>query len=179
MLRADKNKKVLINGGKMNKEQLVDPKNTESIHEMLSGSGYSDKAIKYYLERPYMGNLENADQVSELTGHCGDTMKIFFKLDENGHIQDVRYQVLGCPGAIAAAMAAVDLVKGKTLDEAKIITDRDVFRLLEDLPDQKQHCIRLAVKTLQKAIDEYIGNNGNKQVSGCPGLGSCCGKIHI
>ncbi len=175
----DNENKMVGNGGKMNKEQSSDSNNAESIHEMLSGSGYSDKAIRYYLERPYMGNMENADQVSELTGHCGDTMKIFFKLDESGHIQDVRYQVLGCPGAIAAAMAAVDLVKGKTLDEAKIITDRDVFRLLEDLPDQKQHCIRLAVKTLQKAIDEYLGNNGTKDASHCPGLGSCCGKISV
>ncbi|MFO8085180.1 MAG: iron-sulfur cluster assembly scaffold protein [Desulfobacterales bacterium] len=147
----------------MNDQRVFDPGNTESIHEMLSGSGYSDKAIRYYMERPYMGNIEYPDQVSELTGHCGDTMKIFFKLDDADRIQDVRYQVLGCPGAIAAAMAAVDLVKGKTLDEAKKLTDRDVFRLLEDLPDQKQHCIRLAVKTLQKAIDEYIGNNGNKK----------------
>jgi nitrogen fixation NifU-like protein len=146
----------------MNNMQVFDPNNAEGIHEMLSGSGYSDKAIRYYMERPYMGNIEHPDQVSELTGHCGDTMKIFFKLDETDHIQDVRYQVLGCPGAIAAAMAAVDLVKGKTLDEAKKLTDRDVFRLLEDLPDQKQHCIRLAVKTLQKAIEEYIGNNGHK-----------------
>ena len=69
--------------------------------------------------------------------------------------------MLGCPGAIAAAMAAVDLVKGKTLEEAQNLTDRDVFRVLEDLPDQKQHCIRLAVKTLRKAIEEYTGNNGN------------------
>ena len=150
----------------MSKQQGFDHNNAESIHEMLSGSGYSDKAIRYYMERPYMGNIEHPDQVSELTGHCGDTMKIFFKLDENHRIQEVRYQVLGCPGAIAAAMAAVDLVKGKTLDEAKKLTDRDVFRLLEDLPDQKQHCIRLAVKTLQKAINEYTGNNDdNKPVS--------------
>lgn len=151
----------------MNDLRIFDPNNSEGIHEMLSGSGYSDKAIRYYMERPYMGNIEHPDQVSELTGHCGDTMKIFFKLDETHHIQDVRYQVLGCPGAIAAAMAAVDLVKGKTLDEAKTLTDRDVFRLLEDLPDQKQHCIRLAVKTLQKAIEEYTGNNGpEKSVQG-------------
>ena len=143
----------------MSKEQAIENNDAACVHEMLSGSGYSEKAIRYYLERPYMGDLKNADQVSELTGHCGDTMKVFFKLDSAGRIEDARYQVLGCPGAIAAAMAAVDLVKGKTLDEAQNLTDRDIFRVLEDLPDQKQHCIRLAVKTLRKAIEEYNGNN--------------------
>lgn len=146
----------------MGKEQAFGLNDAASIHEMLAGSGYSNKAIQYYLERPYMGEIKNADQISELTGHCGDTMKVFLKLDESGRIEDVRYQVLGCPGAIAAAMAAVDLVKGKSLGEALSLTDRDVFRELEDLPDQKQHCIRLAVKTLQKAIEEYSGSNGDK-----------------
>jgi nitrogen fixation protein NifU and related proteins len=129
-------------------------KDAASVREMLSGSGYADRAIDYYIEQRNMGVLSDADQISELTGHCGDTMKIFLKVDDD-RIQDARYQVLGCPGAIAAAMAAVDLVRGKTLDEAMTLQDRDVFRELVDLPDQKQHCIRLAVKTLKKAIAEY------------------------
>lgn len=129
-------------------------KDAVGVREMLSGSGYADRAIDYYIEQRNMGSLSDADQISELTGHCGDTMKIFLKVDAD-RIQDARFQVLGCPGAIAAAMAAVDLVRGKTLDEAMTLQDRDVFRELVDLPDQKQHCIRLAVKTLRKAIAEY------------------------
>jgi nitrogen fixation NifU-like protein len=135
-------------------------KDAASVREMLSGSGYADRAIDYYLEQRNMGTLSDADQISELTGHCGDTMKVFLKVDAD-RIQDARYQVLGCPGAIAAAMAAVDLVRGKTLDEAMSLHDRDVFRELVDLPDQKQHCIRLAVKTLQKAIAEYRHTHRN------------------
>lgn len=129
------------------------------IREMLTGSGYSQKAITYYLDKPNMGSLEDADHISELTGPCGDTMKVFLKL-QDGRIQDAKYQVLGCPGAVAAAMATVDLVRGKTLEEAREVKDGEVFKLLEDLPDQKQHCIRLAVKTLQKAIEEYGSKNG-------------------
>jgi nitrogen fixation NifU-like protein len=68
-------------------------------------------------------------------------------------------QVLGCPGAVAAAMAAMELIKGKTIEEAKKINDRDVFRLVEDLPDQKQHCVRLAIKTMQQALEEYDSEN--------------------
>jgi nitrogen fixation NifU-like protein len=129
------------------------------IHDMLVGSGYSEKAVRYFLERRYMKSLENADHVTELTGNCGDTMKIFLKL-ENDIITDLSYQVLGCPGAIASAMAAVELTKGKRLKEARHLKDGDVFKVLENLPDQKQHCIRLAVKTLHKAIDEVMGKNG-------------------
>ena len=138
----------------MSETQEVNLQDTDAVREMLSGCGYANKAIDYYLEQRNMGALPDASQISELTGHCGDTMKIFLNIEDD-RILDAKYQVLGCPGAIAAAMAAVDLVRGKRLDEALALTDRDVFRELVDLPDQKQHCIRLAVKTLRKGIQEY------------------------
>jgi nitrogen fixation protein NifU and related proteins len=124
------------------------------MEKMLAGSGYSDKAIRYFIEKPYIGAIPDADQVSEMTGSCGDTMRIWLKV-ENGVILDVRYQVLGCPGAIASAMAVVDLIKGKKIADARTLNDGDVFRLLESIPAQKNHCIELAVKTFQKALDEY------------------------
>ena len=149
----------------MNDDHAIDLTDTDSVQEMLSGSGYSDKAIEYYLNQPKMGSLPDANQVSELTGPCGDTMKIYLKLD-HGRIEDAKIQVLGCPGAVASAMVAMELATGKTIEEAHNIKDRDIFRILEALPDQKQHCIRLAVKTLQKALDEYGSNNGNNSQGG-------------
>jgi len=125
-----------------------------TVKEMLLSSGYDEKAIHYYLTRPNQGPLENADHVTELTGPCGDTMKCYLKVDD-GKIADTRFQVLGCPGAISAAMALADLVKGKGLSAALEVKDGDVFRELVQIPDQKQHCIHLAVKTLAKAIEEY------------------------
>ena len=133
---------------------------SEGIRELLSGSGYSDKAITYFLNRENMGSLPDANQVTELTGYCGDTMKIYLKL-EDGRVKDAKIQVLGCPGAIASAMAAMDLIKGKTIEEAMAIKDRDIFRTLEEIPDQKQHCIRLTIKILQKAIEEYKSKDNN------------------
>ena len=132
-----------------------------SVREMLSGSGYSQKAIDYYLEQSNMGSLSDADQVSELTGPCGDTMKVYLKLEE-GRIQDAKIQVLGCPGAVASAMVAMDLAKGRTVEEALEIKDRDIVRILEELPEQKVHCVRLAVKALEKALNDYAGGNGAK-----------------
>lgn len=151
--------KLIIQGNEMDEVSNIIGNDIKTTRELLSGSGYSDKAIKYYLEKKNMGELEEATQVSELTGHCGDTMKIFLDIDE-GIIQDAKIQVLGCPGAISAAMAAMDMIKGKTLDEALKVTDRDIFRELEEIPDQKQHCIRLTNKTIEKAINDYRSGNG-------------------
>ena len=126
----------------------------EGMREMLSLSGYADKAIDYFINKTNMGTLPDADQVTELTGPCGDTMRIYLKM-KDARINDAKIQVLGCPAAIASAMATLDHIKGMTLEEAMQVKDRDIFRMLEDLPDQKQHCIRLTIKTLQKAINEY------------------------
>ena len=128
-----------------------------AVREMLSGSGYSEKAIDYYIEQSNMGSLSDADQVSELTGPCGDTMKVYLKMEE-GIIRDAKIQVLGCPGAVASAMVAMDLAKGRTVKEALEIKDRDIVRILEELPEQKVHCVRLAVKALGKALNEYAGD---------------------
>jgi nitrogen fixation NifU-like protein len=152
----------------MSGPQPFEGKDADGVREMLRGSGYADRAIDYYMEKKNMGSLADADQISELTGHCGDTMKVYLKVAD-GRIQDMRYQVLGCPGAIASAMAAVELVRGKTLQEARQLRDADIFQEIVDLPDQKQHCIRLSVKALQKAIDDYTAGNGDRMESGASG----------
>ena len=138
----------------MSGEIIETTASSNGIKEMLANAGYSDKAIQYYLEKPYMGSLPDADQVSEMTGSCGDTMAVYLKVAD-GKVMDVRYQVMGCAGAVSAAMAAVDLVKGKKLEDARNLEDGDIFRVLQDIPVKKHHCIQLAVKTLHKSIDTY------------------------
>ena len=128
---------------------------SDAERKMLSEAGYADPAINYYLEKKYMGHIENADKISQKVGSCGDIMKVYLKIDDNNLIDDVRYEITGCAGAIAAAMAAVDLVKGNTIDEALKINDGDVFKVLENIPEKKHHCIQLAVKTMHKGIQEY------------------------
>ena len=138
----------------MSEKQTEELSYAVQVGKMLASSGYSEKAIRYFIEKPNMGTIPDADHMSEMTGTCGDTMSVCIKI-ENGVIREVKYQVLGCPGAVASAMAAADLIKGKTIDEASKLNDGDVFRLLEEIPAKKHHCIQLAVKTLQKALTEY------------------------
>ncbi len=136
----------------MTEIQASVPSETKAIEEMLSASGYSKTAINYYINKPHMGLIPDADITSEMTGTCGDTMGITIKT-QNGIIEDAKYQVMGCAGAISAAMAVVDLIKGKDLDYARTIDDGTVFQVLEEIPVKKHHCIQLAVKTLHKALD--------------------------
>jgi nitrogen fixation NifU-like protein len=127
---------------------------TKGIQEMLAASGYSQTAIDYYISKPHMGHIFDADITSEMTGTCGDTMAIYIKM-ENGVVDDAKYQVMGCAGAISAAMAVVDLIEGKDLEHARSIDDGTVFKVLGEIPVKKHHCIQLAVKTLRKALDAY------------------------
>lgn len=136
----------------MNQIQTVEQESTEGLSEMLAASGYSRTAIKYYIEKPHMGEISTPDLQSEMTGTCGDTMCIFIQM-ENGLIKDAKYQVMGCAGAVSSAMAIVDLIKGRDLEYARSIDDGTVFKVLKEIPVKKHHCIQLAVKTLHKAID--------------------------
>ena len=129
----------------MDQNQTFSPTDAASVREMLSDSGYSTEAIEYYIERQHFGTMVDANHVSEMTGTCGDTMKIFLKVDQ-GVITDAKYQVLGCPGAVTAAMAAVELIKGKSLAHARTINDGDIFKLLKEIPAKKHHCIYLLAK---------------------------------
>lgn len=129
-------------------------KSADDVYQMLSESGYADKAIKYFQAKENLGVLEEADQITDLTGPCGDTMKISLKIDGD-RINDAKIQVLGCPGAVASGCALVSLAKGKTLQEAKDIDLDELYRELEKMPDQKVHCARLAIKTLQKTLEQY------------------------
>jgi len=119
----------------MSQQPFIDMIQSNGIKEMLPKSGYSDRAIQYYIERPHMETLPNADQVSEMTGTCGDTMGIYLKVDD-GKIVDPKYQVLGCAGAISAAMAVVDLIKGKRIKKAKKLVEP--FKHILCGPNRKQ-----------------------------------------
>ena len=137
---------------------------TDDVYRMLSKSGYSDKAIRYFQARENIGVIEEADQITDLTGPCGDSMKISLNI-QGDKISDAKIQVLGCPGAVASGCAVVNLAKGKTLEEASQIDLDVLYKELEKLPDKKIHCARLALKTLQKALAAYQQKDKDRLVN--------------
>jgi len=126
---------------------------------LLEKSGYSEKAIKYYEDRINVGTIENADVVLDYTGPCGDTISLYLEVDADSRIKDAKFLYLGCPGLASSVSMLTRLVKGKTIEEAKKISEHDIVCELGGLPELKLDCPKLAVTTLQKAIAKYEGNN--------------------
>ncbi len=85
---------------------------------------------------------------------CGDVMKLDLKLDIDGLIKDVKFKTYGCGSAIASSSLFVDMLKGKTVNEAKQIRDKDIAEIL-DLPPIKLHCSVLAEEAITKAIEDW------------------------
>jgi NifU-like protein involved in Fe-S cluster formation len=123
--------------------------------ELLKEAGYSDRAIELYESKVNVGSIENPDIVFVYTGPCGDTLKLYLKMNNNGVVEDSKFQHWGCPGSASSVAMITELIKGKTLEEAKKITAQDILRELGGLPESKLDCPKLAVRTLHKAIAKY------------------------
>jgi NifU-like protein involved in Fe-S cluster formation len=128
---------------------------TKAEFELLKEAGYSEKVIDIYRNKVNVGVIRNPDVDLTYTGPCGDTMKLCLKINEDGVVEDAKFQYLGCPGAASSGSAITTIVKGKTLEEARRITEHDIIQELGGLPESKLHCPKLAVTTLQKAIAKY------------------------
>ena len=98
---------------------------------------------------------------------CGDVMKLDLKLDENDRILDVKFKTYGCGSAIASSTMFVEMLKGKTTEEAKLIKDKDIATALE-LPPIKLHCSVLAESGIKKAIEHWEEKKAKRLHNGGP-----------
>ena len=98
---------------------------------------------------------------------CGDVMKLDLKLDDNDRILDVKFKTYGCGSAIASSTMFVEMLKGKTVTEAKLIKDRDIADALE-LPPIKLHCSVLAEGAITSAIEQWEDKKAKRQHNGGP-----------
>ena len=124
------------------------------MQHLLKESGYSDKAIEYYLNKVNVGELSEPDAHAVYTGPCGDTMEIFLNV-EDGVIKEVKFQAIGCAGAFSSGSALTEMIIGMTLEEAEGIDEEEIIESLGGIPKQKVHCTCLSKRTLQKAIEDY------------------------
>ena len=98
---------------------------------------------------------------------CGDVLKLDLKLDDNDRILDVKFKTYGCGSAIASSTMFVEMLKGKTIPEAKLIKDKDIADALE-LPPIKLHCSVLAEGAISKAIVDWEAKKAKRQHNGGP-----------
>jgi len=116
---------------------------------------YNDTVMDHFLNPRNMGDVQEVDGVGEVgAAACGDIMKISLKIRE-GRIEDARFKTFGCGSAIASSSMATELIKGRTLEEAKNFSNQEVVDALGGLPPVKIHCSVLAEEALKAAIEDY------------------------
>ena len=124
---------------------------------------YTPKVMDHFLNPRNVGEIKDADAVAEVGNvSCGDALKIFLKLDQDGRICDVKFKTFGCASAIASSSALTELVKGMTLDEAAKVTNKEIVAQLGELPEEKMHCSVMGMEALQAAIADYKRRHGEK-----------------
>jgi NifU-like protein len=125
---------------------------------------YTDKVRDHFLNPRNVGEIANPDGMGEVGNiTCGDALRLTFKLDDQKKIADIKFKTFGCGSAIASASALTELCKGKTLEEASKITNKDIAATLDGLPKEKMHCSVMGQEALEAAISYY--KTGGKKTS--------------
>ncbi len=122
---------------------------------------YSDKVMDHFNNPRNVGEIEDASGVGTVGNPtCGDIMRIYLDIDDDGIIQDVKFKTFGCGAAVATSSMATELVKGKSVQEAMEVTNKAVMEALDGLPPVKVHCSLLAEEAIHAALWDYAQKNG-------------------
>jgi len=123
---------------------------------------YSKTVMDHFRNPRNVGVIDDAQGMGEIGNPlCGDMMTIYLKI-ENEIIEDIKFQTFGCGAAIAVSSMLTEMVRGKTVEEAKKISNNDVAEALEGLPKNKLHCSNLGADALHLAIKDYEDRKAGK-----------------
>ena len=128
---------------------------------------YSEKVMDHFNNPRNVGVIEDADGIGEVGNPvCGDVMQITIKVDDTDHIDDVKFQTLGCGAAIATSSIVTEMAKGMTIQDAVKISKSQVADELGGLPAVKMHCSVLATDGLKVAVDDFLKKHGREPIAG-------------
>jgi NifU-like protein len=124
---------------------------------------YTDKLKEHFFNPRNVGEVENPDGVGEVGSlACGDALKLTFKLDKDGKIEDAKFKTFGCASAIATSSVLTELIRGLTLEEALKVTNKDIADYLGGLPEQKMHCSVMGREALEAAVENFQSGGTKK-----------------
>ena len=122
---------------------------------------YSEKVMDHFANPRNVGVIEDANAVGEVgNAKCGDIMKMYMKINDEGVIEDIKFKTFGCGAAVATSSMATEMVKGKTIEEALKLTNKAVAEALDGLPPVKMPCSVLAEEAIQAALTDYYTRKG-------------------
>lgn len=120
---------------------------------------YTDTVMDHFMHPRNVGEIADADGVGQVgNAKCGDIMKMYLKIKDN-RIEDAKFETFGCGSAIASSSMATELIKGKTIEEALAVTNKQVVDALGGLPAYKLHCSVLAEESIKAAVKDYYDRN--------------------
>ncbi|OIP88445.1 MAG: Fe-S cluster assembly scaffold protein NifU [Syntrophaceae bacterium CG2_30_49_12] len=123
---------------------------------------YSEVVMDHFKNPRNVGKMEDADGIGEVGNPiCGDMMTIYIKVKDD-RIDDIKFLTFGCAAAIAVSSMLTEMARGKTLAEAKKITNKSVAEALEGLPKNKLHCSNLGADALHLAVKDYEDRKAGK-----------------
>ena len=122
---------------------------------------YSEKVMDHFNNPRNVGEIDDASGVGTVgNAKCGDIMRMYLDIDDDGIIQDCKFKTFGCGAAVATSSMATELVKGRTIQEALQVTNKAVMEALDGLPPVKVHCSLLAEEAIHSALWDYAQKHG-------------------
>ena len=121
---------------------------------------YSEKVMDHFSNPRNVGEIEDPSGVGTVgNAKCGDIMRMYLDIDDNGIRQDAKFKTFGCGAAVATSSMATELVKGRTVTQALEVTNKAVMEALDGLPPEKVHCSLLAEEAIHAALWDYAKKN--------------------
>ncbi len=143
-----------------NLDKFLDQLQEDIFDEAKEALG--EKGFDRWRHPRYNGRMEDPDGWARITGECGDSMEIYLRFKDN-RVAEASYFTDGCASSMVSGSFAAELTLTKSPEELTDITADQVLKAIGKLPENDIHCTTLAARTIQAALDNYMGNQVRRQ----------------